>query len=182
MTKSPGDSPKLLICDSSFLLGLEASRDGKLYSNDLRERAALAVGSGRMCREVASIFGVSVASVVKWSQRQRAMGSAAAKRMGGHRKRLLEPHRELVLARMREVSHITPRELVAELIEKGIETCPSSVWRLAHSAGMSFKERMARPSPRPTSASDHSSTTSHQTSAAFTSETLAMLLLNEIRV
>jgi len=119
------------------------------YSNDLRERVALAVGSGRTCREVASIFGVSVASVVKWSQRQRATGSAAAKRMGGHRKRLLEPHRELVLARMREVSHITLRELVAELAEKGIETCPSSVWRLAHSAGMSFKKKPVRRRTRP---------------------------------
>jgi transposase len=119
------------------------------YSNDLRERVALAVASGRTCREVASIFGVSVASVVKWSQRQRATGSAAAKRMGGHRRRLLEPHRELVLARMREVSHITLRELVAELAEKGIETCPSSVWRLAHSAGMSFKKKPVRRRTRP---------------------------------
>jgi len=119
------------------------------YSNDLRERVALAVASGRTCREVASIFGVSVASVVKWSQRQRATGSAAAKRMGGHRRRLLEPHRELVLARMREVSHITLRELVADLAEKGIETCPSSVWRLAHSAGMSFKKKPVRRRTRP---------------------------------
>ena len=119
------------------------------YSNDLRERVALAVASGRTCREVASIFGVSVASVVKWSQRQRATGSAAAKRMGGHRRRLLEPHRELVLARMREVSHITLRELVAELAEKGIETCPSSVWRRAHSAGMSFKKKPVRRRTRP---------------------------------
>ncbi len=119
------------------------------YSNDLRERVALAVASGRTCREVASLFGVSVASVVKWSQRQRATGSAAAKRMGGHRRRLLEPHRQLVLARMREVSHITLRELVAELAEKGIETCPSSVWRLAHSAGMSFKKKPVRRRTRP---------------------------------
>jgi transposase len=34
------------------------------YSNDLRERAA-ATASGRSCREVAVLFDVSVASVVK---------------------------------------------------------------------------------------------------------------------
>ena len=119
------------------------------YSLDLRERVVAAVERGRSCRSVASIFGVSVASVVKWAQRRRATGSAAAKRMGGHRRRLLEPHRELVLARMREVSHITLRELVAELAEKGIETCPSSVWRLAHSAGMSFKKKPVRRRTRP---------------------------------
>lgn len=52
------------------------------YSNDLRERAPAAVVSGRSCREVASLFGVSVASVVKWLQRQRATRSAASRPMG----------------------------------------------------------------------------------------------------
>ncbi|WP_197462278.1 helix-turn-helix domain-containing protein, partial [Sphingomonas melonis] len=57
------------------------------YSNDLRERAAAAVASGRSCREVASLIGVSVASVVKWSQRQRTTGTAGSRKMGGHRQR-----------------------------------------------------------------------------------------------
>lgn len=114
------------------------------YSNDLRERVAAAVATGRTCREVASIFGVSVASVVKWSQRQRATGSAAAKRMGGHRKRLLEPHRELVLRKMGEDPHITLRQMVAELAELGIRTCPTSVWRLARSSGLRFKKNSVR--------------------------------------
>ena len=53
----------------------------KPYSLDLRERVAHAVLSGRSCRKVASTFGVSVASAVKWAQRLRASGSAAAKPM-----------------------------------------------------------------------------------------------------
>ena len=51
----------------------------KAYSNDLREWTAALVIGGRPCREVATLMGVSVASVVKWSQRLRATGSAAAK-------------------------------------------------------------------------------------------------------
>ncbi|MGC1294647.1 MAG: hypothetical protein WA869_06370, partial [Alloacidobacterium sp.] len=39
-----------------------------------------AVAEGRSCRSVAKTFMVSVASVVKWSQRQRAVGSPAALR------------------------------------------------------------------------------------------------------
>ena len=39
------------------------------YSLDLRERVVAAVESGRTVRDVASSFGVSVSSVVKWSQR-----------------------------------------------------------------------------------------------------------------
>ena len=117
------------------------------YSNDLRERVASAVALGRSCREVALLFDVSVASVVKWSQRQRATGSAASRPMGGHRKRLLEPHRALVIERLQAVPDLTLKALVAELAElaeRGITTCPVSVWRLVRSAGMSFKKKSVR--------------------------------------
>jgi hypothetical protein len=38
---------------------------------------------------VARVLSISPSSVVKWSQRFRATGSAAAGKMGGHRPRLL---------------------------------------------------------------------------------------------
>ena len=50
----------------------------RAYSLDLRERVVGAVAAGQTCRSVAKTFMVSVASVVKWSQRQRAVGSPAA--------------------------------------------------------------------------------------------------------
>jgi transposase len=56
----------------------------RAYSLDLRERVVAAVASGQSCRWVAKTFMVSVASVVKWSQRQRAVGSPATLKMGGH--------------------------------------------------------------------------------------------------
>lgn len=90
------------------------------------------------------LFDVSVASAVKWSQRQRATGSAAAKPMGGHRKRLLEPHRALVIERLQAIPDTTLKALVAELAEHGIATCPVSVWRLVRSAGLSFKKKPVR--------------------------------------
>ena len=60
---------------------------GRAYSLDLRERVVAAVAAGESCRTVAATFKVSVASVVKWSQRFRATGSAAARPMGGNRPR-----------------------------------------------------------------------------------------------
>jgi transposase len=57
----------------------------RVYSLDLRERVVAAAASGQSCRSVAKTFVVSVASVVKWSLRQRALGSPAARKMGGHR-------------------------------------------------------------------------------------------------
>jgi transposase len=46
----------------------------RAYSLDLRERVGAAMAAGQSCRLVAKTFMVSVASVVKWSQRQRAVG------------------------------------------------------------------------------------------------------------
>ena len=92
---------------------------------------------------MASLFEVSVASVVKWSQRRRATGTAS-RPMGGHRKRLLEPHRALVIGRLKAVPDITIKALVAELAEQGIATSPVSVWRLVRSEGLRFKKNAVR--------------------------------------
>ena len=49
----------------------------RAYSLDFRERVVAAVAAGESCRKVAKTFKVSVASVVKWSQRKRQTGSLA---------------------------------------------------------------------------------------------------------
>ena len=68
------------------------------YSQDLPDRVVNSVAGGRTCRATAALFGVSVASVVKWSQRWRVSGSAAAKQMGGWRQlRLQRPCRRVIL-------------------------------------------------------------------------------------
>jgi transposase len=64
--------------------------------------------------------------------------------MGGHRKRLLEPYRALVIERLKAVPDLTLKALVAELAERGIATCPVSVWRLVRSEGMRFKKKPVR--------------------------------------
>lgn len=56
---------------------------GRAYSLDLRERVVAAVAAGGSCRLLAATFKVSVASVVKWSQRFRETASAAAHKVGG---------------------------------------------------------------------------------------------------
>ena len=57
---------------------------------------------------------VSVASVVKWSQRQRALGSPAALKMGGHRPYLVARERDWVLSRIAEKPDLTLRALLKE--------------------------------------------------------------------
>ena len=118
------------------------------YSLDLRERVVAAVIAGESCRAVAASFQVSVAAVVKWSQRFRATGSAAARRMGGHRPRTLEGESDWLLARLAEQPDITLRALVAELGERGVITSYGSVWRTVHRTGFSFKKKRCSPPSR----------------------------------
>ncbi len=116
----------------------------KPYSSDLRERVAGAVLSGRSCREVASIFGVSVASAVKWSQRLRTSGSAAALPMGGRRPRLLADEEAWLLARLEACPNLTVRTLADELRARGIYVSHNAVWHQLRRAGFSFKKNSVR--------------------------------------
>ena len=113
----------------------------RAYSLDLRERVVAAVAEGQSCRAVAGRFGVSVASVVKWSQRFRATGSAAAGPMHGHRPRLLLPHRDWLLSRVADGKDFTLRGLQAELAGRGVNVDYRTVWNFIHAEGLSFKKK-----------------------------------------
>lgn len=116
----------------------------RAYSLDLRERVVGAVAAGQPCRAVASIFGVSVASVVKWSQRFRATGSAAAFKVGGRRPYVLASEREWLLARIGAAPDLTLRAIAAELAERGIRVSYFAVWHFFEHEGISFKKKPAR--------------------------------------
>ena len=94
----------------------------KPYSLDLRDRAVARVVAGETVRSVAATLRVGVSSVVKWSQRFRATGSAAPRKMGGYRPRvLIGEHRAWLLRRIASGSDMTLRGLVAELAEQGVK-------------------------------------------------------------
>jgi transposase len=116
----------------------------RAYSLDLRERVVAAVAAGGSCRAVAKLFRVSVASVVKWSQRFRATGSAAAKPMGGRRVFVLTAHRDWLLGRLATTPDVTLRALVVELHERGVAASYGAVWRIVHAAGITFKKNLVR--------------------------------------
>ena len=116
----------------------------RAYSLDLRERVVAAVDAGQSCRTVAQVFDVSVASVVKWSQRFRATGSPAAKPMGGKRPYALAGERDWLLKRLAEVPDITLRALQKELAERGVKVSLYAVWHALEHEGVSFKKKPAR--------------------------------------
>jgi transposase len=114
------------------------------YSLDLRERVVARIALGEHCRAVASRFGVSVASVVRWSQRQRRTGSAAADRMGGHRPLALARERAWLLARIEEKPDLTLRAIAVELAERGIVVSYGAVWNFFEHERISFKKKPLR--------------------------------------
>lgn len=114
---------------------------GRAYSDDLRERVAASVLNGRTCRATAELFGVSVSSAVKWSQRLRATGSAGSRPLGRQQSRSLAAQRDWILGRLAAKPDLTLRALVAELGERGIVTSYGSVWRIVRDAGVTHKKR-----------------------------------------
>jgi len=116
----------------------------RALSNDLRERVVAAVGDGESCRSVAARFGVAVSSVVKWSQRQQATGSVAPGRMGGHRKRVLEPHRAFLAERIGQNPQLTLHGLKAELAARGVTVSHDAIWRFLRREGLRFKKNAGR--------------------------------------
>jgi transposase len=117
----------------------------RALSNDLRERVVAAVGAGESCRSAAVRFGVSISSVVKWSQRYRATGSVAPGKMGGHRRRVLEPHRAFIVERINQAPHLTLHRLKDELTARGVSVSHNAVWQFLRREGLSFKKNTVRP-------------------------------------
>jgi transposase len=111
----------------------------KPYSQDLRDRVIASVAGGRSRRATAALFEVSVSSVVKWAQRWRRTGSAAAKQMGGWRQLSLNRERDWLLARIAEKPDLTLRAVVAELAERGTPASYGAVWRFFKHEGITFK-------------------------------------------
>jgi|TARA_B100000315_G_scaffold118866_1_gene108911 putative transposase len=114
------------------------------YSLDLRERVVTAVQSGETCRAVAARFGVAVSSVVKWHQRFRGTGSVAPGKMGGHRRRVLDPHRDFIIERIGRTPHLTVRGLRDILVARGITVSHQAVWTFLRREGLSFKKNAVR--------------------------------------
>lgn len=118
------------------------------YSQDLRDRVVASVAGGRSRRATATMFSVSVATVVRWSRRFRTTGSAAALAMGGRRPHRLAGRREWLLARIAGKPDLTLRAILAELAADGIKVSHGALWAFFAREGITFKKRPCMPANR----------------------------------
>jgi len=114
------------------------------YSIDLRERAVALVEGGQSRHQVAKLFKVGVASVIRWCARQRDSGTCAAKPMGGHRRPILLSEREWLLARLSVAPDLTVRGLLAELRNRGVKVSYGALWAFLAAEGLTFKKNPVR--------------------------------------
>ena len=116
----------------------------KPYSMDLRDRAVARVLAGESVRAVALALSIGAATVVRWSQRYRATGSAAPIKVAGQKRNILSgSHRDWLLDRTS--MNFTLRGLVAELATRGVRVDYVQVWRFALAEGLSFKKAYCTP-------------------------------------
>jgi hypothetical protein len=60
--------------------------------------------------------------------------------MGGHRRRILEPHRAFIIERLQQNSHLTLHGLKAELAIRGITVSHNTIWEFIRREGLRFKK------------------------------------------
>jgi transposase len=82
---------------------------------------------------------------VKWSQRYRATGSVAPGKIGGHRRRVLEPHRALIEELINQMLHLTLHRLKDILAAHGVAVSHNAIWQFLRREGLSFKKNAVRP-------------------------------------
>lgn len=116
----------------------------KPLSNDLRERVVLRHEAGESTRSVASAFDIAPSTVSKWACRRRKTGSVAPAQFGGYRRRILEPHREIVFALVSATPHRSVRALRALLKAREIEVSEDALRCFLHAEGLSFKKNCVR--------------------------------------
>ena len=123
-------------------------RSGQSYSQDLRDRVIRAVDGGVAARQVAVIFGVSIAYVYKALIRRRLTGDSGPNPNPnrGHRPRKLSPDQEQALsAHVRSRPGITLAQTQTWLqAEHGVELSTGAVWNAVQRLGLSFEKSPAR--------------------------------------
>jgi transposase len=123
-------------------------RQGRAYSQDLRDKVMAAFDAGEPARAVAKRFSVSVSYIYKADLRRRRIGDVAAGAQRCHVPLRLAEHREAILAQVRRHPDATMAELRDWLAsERGVRVCLATIWKTLARFGLTFKKsRFGRPS------------------------------------
>jgi transposase len=115
----------------------------KPYSDDLRERAVLALEAGYTRVEVAEFLGLSLSSVGRYIRRKRERGSVSPEKFGGYKRSSLEPYADLVRKLVAERPDSTLAELQARLAKERVTVSQTTIFRFLRQLKLTFKKKPA---------------------------------------
>ena len=111
------------------------------YSLDLRTRVMDDLDRGLSPEEAAEKYSVTARTICSWKLLKRETGDIAPRQGKTGPKRKLDPHREAILARIRENSDLTLEELILQLELPG---CLQTLSNALHRWGIVLKKSHAR--------------------------------------
>jgi transposase len=113
---------------------------------DLRRRVIAAIDAGVSARAAAARFSVGASTAINWHRRWRETGAFTPGRQGKPRRSKLDPHEAFILELVGERKDIALHEIAEALAaQRGVATCPASVWYFFSRRGLTFKKRRAMP-------------------------------------
>lgn len=141
----------------------------RAYGMDLRRRVIAAIDAGMSARAAAARFSVGASTAINWHRRWRERGMLEAGRQGKPRRSKLDPHEAFILELVEERKDIALHEIAEALAaERGVATCPASVWYFFSRHGLTFKKRRAMPASSNARTSSRSARTGSTASSIST--------------
>lgn len=119
---------------------------GRCYSLDLRERVVAAIDGGLSARAAAACFSVAPSTAINWHRQWRETGSLEPGRQGQPPGSKLDEHESFIFGLVEADKDIALHEIAAKLAsERGLRTCPATVWYFFAKHGLTHKKRQATP-------------------------------------
>jgi len=139
------------------------------YGLDLRQRVVEAIDAGMSARAAAARFSVGASTAINRHRRWRETRRIAPGRQGKPRRSKLDAHEAFILELVGERRDIALHEIAEALAtERGVATCPASVWYFFSRRGLTFKKRRAMPANGSARTSSRSARTGSTTSSIST--------------
>lgn len=117
---------------------------GRYYGNDLRRRVVEAIDGGLSARSAAARFSVAPSTAIHWHRRWRETGSVAPDPQGQPPGSKLDAHEAFILDLVAAEKDIALAEIAGKLAtERGVRTCPATIWYFFSKRGLTHKKRRA---------------------------------------
>lgn len=117
---------------------------GRFYGLDLRRRVVEAIEGGLSARGAAARYSVAASTAITWHRRWREEGRLEPEPQGKPRGSKLDAHEAFILDLVEAEKDIALHEIAERLdAERGVRTCPATVWYFFSRRGLTHKKRRA---------------------------------------